>query len=61
VWILFLYKKAAKEYEDKIHEGLNKSTLSYDREISKLEIQMNEVQNLGGTPKKPQQRSTAEF
>ncbi len=56
-----LKKKAAKEYEETIHKGLNDSTLSYDREISKLEKQMSEVQNLVGTPKKSQQQSTTDF
>jgi hypothetical protein len=40
---------------------LNDSTLAYDREISKLEKQMSEVQNLVGKPKKPQQQSTTDF
>jgi hypothetical protein len=36
-------KKHEKEYEDKIHKGLNESSAAYEREISKLEEQVSGV------------------
>ena len=36
-------KKHEKEYEDKIHKGLNESAAAYEREISKLEEQVSGV------------------
>jgi hypothetical protein len=49
-------KKQEKEFEDKIHKGLNESEAAYEREISKLETQVNGIKKRI----KPQQ-STAEF
>ena len=51
-------KKHEKEYEDKIHKGLNESAAAYEREISKLEEQVS-----GAKKKimKPKQQSTTDF
>ena len=50
-------KKQEKEFDDKIQEGLNESEAAYEREISKLENQVKEVQK----KIKPKQQSTTDF
>ena len=42
-------KKQEKEFEDKIHKGLNDSADAYEREISKLEKQISTVKNIGNS------------
>jgi hypothetical protein len=51
-------KKHEKEYEDKIHKGLNESAAAYEREISKLEEQVSGVEK---KRMKPKQQSTTDF
>ena len=51
-------KKHEKEYEDKIHKGLNESAAAYEREISKLEEQVSGVKKKREAPK---QQSTTDF
>ena len=51
-------KKHEKEYEDKIHKGLNESAAAYEREISKLEEQVSGVKK---KIIKPKQQSTTDF
>ena len=50
-------KKQEKEFEDKIHKGLNDSAAAYDQEISKLEKQVSGIKQ----KIKPAQQSTADF
>ena len=54
-------KKQEKEFEDKIHKGLNDSADAYEREISKLEKQISTVKNIPKTPIKKTQQSTTDF